>query len=380
MQYDVLIVGAGMTGAVAARCLAESGAKVLVIDARGHTGGNCHDMPDNNGVLIHPYGPHIFHTSRQDVVDFLSRFTTWRPYEHRVVALVNNRFVPLPFNLTSVELCFPGAAGQKLTKLLIDVFGYGAQVPILQLRHAPQPELAELAAFVYENIFVGYTRKQWGLPPDCIDPAITGRVPVRISHDDRYFQDSFQHMPAKGYHALFTALLDHCHIQVRTNTAFSDLDAETSWKHCVYTGPLDEYFTGEQGWLPYRSLDFVFEHYQQHRHQPVAVVNYPDFSVPFTRISEYRILTGQNSSQADLQSGGLGTSVSLEYPCPHVPGQTIPYYPVLTQDSTALLKRYQARARAEAPNIVFAGRLGAFRYMNMDEAVAAAFAAVQQIV
>lgn len=374
MQYDVLIVGAGMTGATAARILAEAGARVAVIDARAHVGGNCYDVEDAHGVLIHPYGPHIFHTSRQEVVDFLSPFTPWRSYEHRVVALIQNRLVPLPFNLTSIAMLFGGAAGQQLVRRLLEVFGYGAHVPILQLRTSVHSEFADLAAFVYAQVFEGYTRKQWALPPDGIDPAITGRVPVRVSYDDRYFTDSFQCMPAHGFTHMFTALLQHENITLHTGMAFADVGNSIRWKQCIYTGPVDEFFAGCHGWLPYRSLDFAFEHYAQEQHLPVGVVNYPDITVPFTRISEYRHLTGQSGADA---MEPLGTTVSLEYPCAHERGKTLPYYPVLTEASTALLHRYQAQAHRETPHIVFAGRLGAFTYINMDEAVLAGLAAAR---
>lgn len=363
-----------MTGAAAARTLAEAGARVAVIDAHEHVGGNCYDVCDAHGVLVHPYGPHIFHTSRQEVVDFLSPFTLWRPYEHRVVALIQNRLVPLPFNLTSIAMLFGGAAGQQLVQRLVEVFGYGAHVPILQLRTAVHSEFADLAAFVYAQVFEGYTRKQWGLPPDGIDAAITGRVPVRVSHDDRYFTDSFQCMPAHGFTPMFTSLLQHENITLHTGTTFADVGSSIRWKQCIYTGPVDEFFAGCHGWLPYRSLDVVFEHYAQEQHLPVGVVNCPAVTVPFTRISEYRHLTGQRSVTG---MEPLGTTVSLEYPRAHEVGKTLPYYPVLTEASMALLRTYQAQAHRETPRIVFAGRLGAFTYINMDDAVLAGLAAAR---
>lgn len=376
MQYDILVVGAGMTGACAARCLAEAGARVLVIDSREHVGGNCHDTEDAHGVLIHPYGPHIFHSSQREVVDFLSRFTAWRRYEHRVVGLVDNRLVPLPFNLTSIAMLFGGAAGQKLLHRLQEFFGYGAQVPILQLRSSPHADFADLAAFVYEKVFLGYTRKQWGLPPDGIDPAITGRVPLRVSHDDRYFTDTFQCMPEHGFSPMFARLLQHENIALQLGTAYAEVqNTGLQWKHCVYTGPVDEFFAACHGALPYRSLDFVFEHYEQARHQPVGVVNYPDFSVPFTRISEYRHLTGQGLSA----TGTGGTTISLEYAKAHQAGVSVPYYPVLTEYSADLVQKYQATAREEVPKVLFAGRLGAFRYLNMDDAVLAGLTAARQL-
>lgn len=372
-HHDVLITGAGMTGAVAARQLADAGAQVLVIDQRAHVGGNCYDAADEHGICIHPYGPHIFHTSKNEVVKFLSAFTAWRPYEHRVCALIQNRIVPLPFNLTSLRMCFTASEAAALEKALVDVFGVGAQIPILELRHTGRQDLSDLADFIYTHVFLGYTQKQWGLAPDAIDPAITGRVPVRVNHDDRYFTDDFQRMPQEGFTPLFERMLTHERITVRTTTPYAEIgNAEgktrsaDQWKCCIHTGPLDEFFHCQLGALPYRSLHFNFVHYAQPRHLPVGVLNYPDPATPWTRIAEYKTLTGQNMTCASL-----GTSVSVEYALPHEPGHTIPYYPVLTENSAALLHAYTKLAAAEAPSVIFAGRLGAFRYYNMDDAVVA---------
>lgn len=381
--YDVLITGAGMTGAVAAAQLVAVGARVLVIDQRNHVGGNCYDVLDDHGICIHPYGPHIFHTSKAEVVEFLSAYTAWRPYEHRVCALINSRIVPLPFNLTSLRLCFSASEAQALERALLEAFGTNAQIPILELRRTGRRDLTELADFIYEHVFEGYTQKQWGLAPDAIDPAITGRVPVRVNHDDRYFTDAFQHMPLEGFTPLFERLLDHERITVRTNTPYAELgDAHghplhspsaERWKCCIHTGPLDEFFHGALGALPYRSLRFDFDYYAQPRHLPVGVLNYPDVRIPWTRIAEYKTLTGQDALP-ELR----GTSVSVEYALPHKPGRTIPYYPVLTEHSATLLHAYEELAVTEAPGVIFAGRLGAFRYYNMDDAVLAGMEAATQ--
>lgn len=367
--HDVLITGAGMTGAVAAAQLAAAGARVLVIDQRPHVGGNCFDAPDEHGICIHPYGPHIFHTSRQEVADFLSAYTAWRPYTHRVCALIRHRLVPLPFNLTSLRMCFTTREAAALETALVQTFGAGAQIPILELRGTGRQDLTELADFIYEHVFLGYTQKQWGLSPDAIDPAITGRVPVRVNHDDRYFTDTFQHMPLEGFTPFFERMLAHERITVHTETPYDHVgDAhgtplgEHRWKCCIHTGPLDEFFQCRLGALPYRSLRFDFAHYAQPRHLPVGVLNYPDATIPWTRIAEYKTLTGQEAA---------GTSVSVEYALPHEPGRTIPYYPVLTETSSAQLHEYTALAAEEAPGVIFAGRLGAFRYYNMDDAVLA---------
>jgi UDP-galactopyranose mutase len=366
-RYDVLIAGAGMTGATAARVLAEAGLRVCVAEERGHTGGNCHDRPDEHGVFIHPYGPHIFHTSSRTVISFLSRFTGWRPYEHRVTALVKNRIIPLPFNLTSLAMCFPEREARRMEKALIKRHGRSGHVPILELRSSKDICLRDLAHFVYEEVFLGYTQKQWGLAPTELDPLVTARVPVRVSHDDRYFQDSFQHMPDRGFARMFDKMLDHPGITLRPTTPFAE--AGTAARASIYTGTIDGYFSYRLGALPYRSLDFDFRHYAQPRHLPSAVLNHPDVETPWTRITEYKQLTGQEHPH---------TSVSLEYPRPHEPGRTLPYYPVFTGDAANLYADYRGLAEREAPGVIFAGRLGAFRYLNMDDAVLAGMKAARQ--
>jgi UDP-galactopyranose mutase len=367
MPYDVLIAGAGMTGATAARVLAEAGLRVCVAEEREHSGGNCHDRPDDHGVYIHPYGPHIFHTSRQAVADFLSRFTGWRAYEHRVTALVRGRLVPLPFNLTSLAMCFPAREAERMEDALVRRHGRGGQAPVLELLGSQDACLRDLARFVYEEVFLGYTQKQWGLAPTDLDPRVTARVPVRVSHDDRYFQDSFQHMPDKGFARMFDRMLDHPGITLRLGTPAAEAGAAARTR--IHTGTIDGYFACRLGALPYRSLDFAFQHYAQPRHLPSAVLNYPDAVTPWTRITEYRQLTGQEHPR---------TSVSVEYPRPHEPGRTLPYYPVFTDDAARLDADYRELAAREAPDVIFAGRLGAFRYLNMDDAVLAGMEAARQ--
>jgi UDP-galactopyranose mutase len=368
MPFDVLIAGAGMTGATAARVLAEAGLRVFVAEERDHVGGNCHDRPDEHDILIHPYGPHIFHSSRQDAVAFLSRFTRWRAYEHRVTALVRDRLIPLPFNLTSLALCFPAREARRMEAALIKRHGRAGQVPVLDLLRAKDACLRDLAHFVYEEVFLGYTQKQWGLAPTDLDPGVTARVPVRVSRDDRYFQDSFQHMPDEGFARMFGRMLDHPGITLRLATPASE--AGIAARAVIHTGTIDGYFGCRLGVLPYRSLDFDFQHYAQPRHLPVAVLNYPSATVPWTRITEYKQLTGQEHPS---------TSVSVEYPRPHESGRTLPYYPVFTEDAARLYGEYRELAQREAPNVIFAGRLGAFRYLNMDDAVLAGMEAAQQV-
>ena len=365
--YDVLIAGAGMTGATAARLLADAGLRVCVAEERGHAGGNCHDRMDEHGIVVHSCGPHIFHTSSRDAAGFLSRFTDWRAYEHRVTALVGNRLIPLPFNLTSLAMCFPAREARRMEEALIRRHGKDGQAPVLDLLGSEDACLRELARFVYEEVFLGYTQKQWGLAPTEIEPRITARVPVRVSRDDRYFQDNFQRMPDQGFSRMFDRMLDHPGITLRLGTPFAEAGAAA--RAVIYTGTIDGYFRYRLGALPYRSLDFDFQHYAQPRHLPSAVLNFPNAAVPWTRITEYRQLTGQEHAH---------TSVSVEYPRPHEPGRTIPYYPVLAGDSARLHAEYRELAAREAPDTIFAGRLGAFRYLNMDEAVLAGMEAARQ--
>ena len=369
MNCDVIIVGAGMTGASAARVLADSGIKVGLIEKRKHTGGNCHDKLDANGLLIHPYGPHIFHTSNTEAANFLTRFTKWTPYEHRVCALVRNRIIPLPFNLTSLGICFCEKDARTMTDTLLKCFGQNAQVPVLELRRAKESCLRDLSAFIYEEIFLGYTQKQWGLAPEDIDPAVTARVPVRVNHDERYFTDSFQYMPQEGFAVMFARMLDHPGISLRLGADFADCGAREKDGVCIYTGAIDALFGYKLGALPYRSLHFEYEHYGQTRHLPSAVLNYPAANIAWTRITEYKQLTGQKHS---------GTTVSLEYPLPHETGKNIPYYPVMTDAAAELHAAYREHARQNMPRCVFAGRLGAFCYLNMDQAVLAGIRAAEE--
>jgi UDP-galactopyranose mutase len=300
------------------------------------------------------------------VVEFLSRFTRWRPYEHRVTALVRDRLIPLPFNLTSLAMCFPAREAKRMEDTLVKRHGRDGRTPVLELLQSRDACLRDLARFVYEEVFLGYTQKQWGLAPTELDPRVTARVPVRISRDDRYFQDSFQHMPDKGFARMFDKMLEHPGITLRLGT--SSAEAGAAARAVIHTGTIDGYFDYRLGALPYRSLDFEFRHYAQPRHLPSAVLNYPSLAVPWTRITEYKQLTGQDHPH---------TSVSLEYPRPHEPGRTIPYYPVFTGDAARLYAEYRELAEREAPDVIFAGRLGAFRYLNMDDAVLAGMEAAR---
>lgn len=364
-HYDWLIVGAGYTGAIVAERLAtQAGKTALVIDRRDHIAGNAYDRRNDAGVLYHQYGPHIFHTNSQAVAAYLSAFTEWLPYEHRVLGMVDGRIIPIPFNLTSLEILFPKAEADRLAKILIEAYGIDQKVPILKMRESPVQGVRDLAHFIYKNVFYGYTTKQWGLEPEQLSPSVTARVPVHISYDDRYFQDTFQNMPKEGYTKMFERILTQQGVSVSLNTDLADIGSEVTYDRLLYTGAIDEYFDYALGQLPYRSLDFNFQTYRQQRHQAVGQVNYP-VSHDFTRITEMGHLTQEWSDV---------TTVAIEYPVAHVPGKTVPYYPIPRDENQELHNRYVALAEKDAANVLFAGRLGDYKYYNMDQAVGRALA------
>ena len=382
-SFDCLIIGAGNAGAVAARELAERGGRrVLVLERRDHIGGNAYDCPDAHGVLIHQYGPHIFHTSNKRVFDWLSRFTGWRRYQHRVIANLprdnpevvparkksDGRFCfPVPFNLGSLENAFGAQDGKRLGQKLLDAYPAQSQVTILELRQNPDPEIAAIAEYVYEHVFVHYTMKQWGQTPEEIDPATTARVPVRLSRDDRYFQDAYQGMPLEGYTPMFQKILDHPNITVELGVEARDrvkleggtvtLDGAPFTGAVIFTGQADELFGFRFGQLPYRTLDFRFETYEKQFYQTHGTVNYT-VDRDYTRITEFKHLTGQ-----DLP--GL-TTIMKEYSRAYTgaPGET-PYYSIINPENNALYAKYAALA-SEYPNLHLLGRLAEYKYYNMD--------------
>lgn len=357
-HYDVLVVGAGFAGSVMAeRLAAGSGRSVLVIDKREHIAGNAFDHRDEAGILVHKYGPHIFHTNSRDILDYLSRFTRWRPYEHRVLAEVEGRLVPMPINRTTLNALYDlDLATDAEAEAYLD----SVAVDVPEVKSSRDMVVAQVGEDLYAKFFRGYTRKQWGVDPTELDKSVAARVPARTNTDDRYFTDTFQCMPAEGYTAMFARMLDDPRITVMTGQSFDDLPEGITWDHLVWTGPVDEYFGHRLGKLPYRSLRFEHETLPVAQAQPVAVVNYPDESVPFTRITEYKHLTGQ---QAPV------TSITREYPA----AEGDPYYPIPNDAAQAMYKRYDALARACA-NVTFVGRLATYRYYNMDQIVGQALA------
>jgi UDP-galactopyranose mutase len=361
-RRDWLIVGAGFTGAVLAeRIASELDQSVLVIDRRNHIGGNAYDSRED-ALLVHRYGPHIFHTNSTRVWEYLSRFTEWRPYFHHVLGIVDGKHVPVPFNLNSILALFPPRMADRLCETLVQRYGFGQKVPILKLRAEQEPDLRFLADYVYSKVFEGYTLKQWGMRPEDLGPGVTARVPILISRDDRYFQDRYQAMPRDGYTALFRRLLDHPRITVELGSEYSDAMASTRFDRVIFTGPIDEFFDYSHGPLPYRSLRFERRSEARHAGLPVGTVNYPN-EFEFTRISDQRHLSGE------LDAAPL---LITEYPGQYVPGVNEPYYPIPTEATGALLARYQTDATELDGKVFFAGRLGDYSYYNMDQACARA--------
>lgn len=370
-MYDTIIAGAGIAGAVTARELAErDGQKILVLEQRNHIGGNCYDQFNDHGILIHQYGPHIFHTNNEQVFQYLSRFTEWNLFGHQVVANVWGNLIPIPFNLNTLYKVYPEKKAKELETKLITTYGMNSRVPILELRKNEDKEIVEIADYVYENIFKHYTMKQWGKNPEEIDPAVTGRVPVVISYDNRYFPDKYQGMPLEGYTKMFEKLLDHPNIEVRLNTKFDSLNWLKEGRNIVYTGALDELLDNQFGSLPYRSLEFKFEHLEQESFQENSVVNYT-VNEDFTRITEFKYLTGQKSK---------GTTVVKEYPKAYAGSNgEIPYYAIENSDSRKIYEQYESIVK-EWANFYLLGRLAEFKYYNIDVMVEKALDLADRII
>ena len=373
-MFDHIIIGAGFSGAVLAERLAAAGNSVLVGERRRTIGGNCHDERDAHGILVHTYGPHLFHTDDEGVWSYLSRFTRWQPYQHHVRAVIDGCAVPLPFSLDTLHDLFPATLADRLEQKLLARFDYNTKVPILELEKTPDPDLRRLADYVYEKIFLHYTMKQWGKKPEEIDGAVTARVPVYIGRDQRYFQDRFQAVPEDGYTRLVGRMLESSRIHLLLATAADDIltlhddgtiDAFGApfAGRVIYTGMLDELFHFAHGELPYRSVRMDFETVPlggADRCQPAPTVNYP-CNYDFTRITEFRQI------HPCPQAGDV-TTLLREYPQPYRRGENTAYYPVFTDEARSAYEHYLADAK-KYKTLSLAGRLADYRYYDMDDAV-----------
>jgi UDP-galactopyranose mutase len=356
-----LIVGAGFAGSVCAQALAAAGHKVQVIDRRPHIGGNAFDEHDRHGVLVHRYGPHIFHTNSARIFSFLSRFTQWRPYQHRVRSSIDGRLYPFPINRDTLNQLY----GLDLDEAGAADFLERAREPRDPVLSSEDMILNSVGRDLYEKFFLNYTRKQWGLEPAELKAGVAARIPVRTNCDDRYFTDEFQAMPADGYTQMFANMLDHPNIQLELAQDYEGIRGKAESRHVIFTGPIDTYFKYSHGRLPYRSLRFEHEHISgMDRYQEVGTVNYPNEQA-YTRITEFKHLTGQAHS---------GTSIVREYPV----AEGEPYYPIPSDSNERLFKQYEALAKAES-GVTFVGRLAQYRYYNMDQVVAAALSASDRL-
>ncbi len=351
--FDYLIVGAGFAGSILAERLARgSGKQVLLVDRRKHIGGNAYDHYDLAGILVHKYGPHIFHTNSKEIFDYLSRFTEWRPYQHKVLASVDGQLVPIPINLDTLNRLY----GLNLNSFQMEEFLASHAEPTEQIRTSEDVVVSKVGRELYEKFFRGYTRKQWGLDPSELDAQVTARVPTRTNRDDRYFTDVYQSMPRHGFTRMFENMLDHPNIKILLNTDYRNVKEAMPYRELVYTGPVDEFFDFQFGALPYRCLEFKHETLNLPQYQPVAVVNYPN-DYEFTRVTEFKHLTGQEHPK---------TSIVYEYP----QAEGDPYYPIPRRENADIYKQYQALA--DAAGVHFVGRLATYRYYNMDQVVAQA--------
>jgi UDP-galactopyranose mutase len=353
-MFDYLIVGAGFAGSVLAERLARgAGKKVLICDVRNHIGGNAYDHYNDDGILIHKYGPHIFHTNSRDVFDYLSQFTAWRQYQHRVRACVDGQLVPIPINLDTINALY----GLNLNAMQVDEFLASLAEPRKQIRTSEDVVVSKVGRELYKKFFQGYTRKQWGLDPSELDASVTARVPTRTNRDDRYFTDTYQAMPLHGYTRMFEKMLDHPNIKIMLNTDYREIEPYISYSEMIYTGPVDAFFDNQFGKLPYRSLEFVHETHDKEWHQDYPVVNYPN-DYAYTRVTEFKYLTGQEHRKT-----------SIVYEIPQAEGD--PYYPVPRPENARVYEQYKALAD-QTEGVHFVGRLATYKYYNMDQVVAQA--------
>ena len=361
MTFDYLIVGSGFAGSVLAERLAtQLNKSVLLVDKRNHVGGNAYDHYDDAGILVHKYGPHIFHTNSLEVFEYLSQFTEWRAYQHKVLASVDGQLVPIPINLDTINKLY----GTSMTSFQLKEFFESVAEPRESIQTSEDVVVSKVGRELYEKFFRNYTRKQWGLDPSELHSSVIARVPTRTNRDDRYFTDRYQAMPLHGYTRMFEKMLRHPNIKILLNTEYHEVKQWLSYRELIYTGPIDEFFDYRYGKLPYRSLDFAFKSFHTSIFQPVAVVNYPNEN-EYTRITEFKYLTGQEHPM---------TSVVYEYP--RAEGDQ--YYPVPRPENAELYKRYKTLAEA-TPDVHFVGRLGTYKYYNMDQVVAQALMLFKRI-
>jgi UDP-galactopyranose mutase len=359
-MFDYLIVGAGFAGSVLAERLASVyNKKVLLIDKRNHIGGNAYDHYDNDGVLVHKYGPHIFHTNSKEVFDYLSRFTEWRHYQHKVLADLDGQQVPMPINLTTINTLY----NLQLSSTELEGFFASKAEDVQQVRTSEDVVVKAVGRDLYEKFFKGYTKKQWDLDPSELDASVTARVPTRHNKDDRYFTDTYQSMPLHGYTKMFEKMLDHPNIKVMLNTDYREINGSIPYKKMIFTGPVDEFFDYQYGKLPYRSINFKFETLDKEQFQNTGTINYPN-DYAFTRITEFKYLTGQKHHKT-----------SLVYEFPTAEGD--PYYPIPRPENAEIYKKY--KTLADQSETYFVGRLATYRYYNMDQVVAQALSTFKKI-
>src|SRR4051812_5817874 len=360
-RYDFLVVGAGFAGSVVAERLATYlDARVLLVDCRPHIGGNAYDHYDDSGILVHRYGPHIFHTASRDVFEYLSRFTEWRSYQHRVMAAVDGQLVPIPINLDTINQL----TNSRFSSAELEAYFQSLAEPVGEVRTSEDVIVSKVGRELYEKFFRNYTRKQWGVDPSELDASVTSRIPVRTNRDARYFTDPYQVMPLYGYTRMFERMLDNRNLHIMLNTDYREVQDIIPHDAVVYTGPIDEYFDHRFGVLPYRSLDFKFETVNHPVHQPAPVVNYPN-EYAYTRVTEFKYLTGQEHPKS-----------TIVYEFPKDGGD--PYYPVPRPENNELYRKYEALAQA-TPNVHFVGRLATYKYYNMDQVVAQALTLCSKI-
>jgi UDP-galactopyranose mutase len=360
-MFDYLVVGAGFAGSVMAERLASAGKRVLIVDVRGHIGGNAYDHYDDAGILVHRYGPHIFHTNSEEIFRYLSRFTKWRPYQHRVLASVDGQLVPLPINLDTINQLY----GLELDSTGMAAFLQARAEPVEQVRTSEDVIVSKVGRELYDKFFRNYTRKQWGLDASQLDASVTARVPTRTNRDGRYFTDAYQAMPLHGFTRMFENLLDHPRIKIMLKTDYREIIGQIAFGELIYTGPIDSYFDFRYGKLPYRSIEFQHETHDREVFQTAPVINYPNDYL-YTRITEFKYLTGQTSAK---------TSIVYEFPN----SEGDPYYPVPKPENAEIYRQYRQLAEATR-NVHFAGRLATYKYYNMDQVVGQALTTAAKII